>query len=331
MKRLPVVLILALASSACPPPPEQPKWAVVGKKLPGALLSVWGTSDHDVWTVGSDPGDGQGPLVLHFDGTAWTRLPTGVTGNLWWVFGFATGPLYLGGEGGLILRYEAGTFTKLTTPGTAVVSGIWGASPDDLWAVGAESGGAKGAFAWRLRGGDTWEQAPGFPSALTDTDALWKVWGRGANDVWLVGSAGKLLHWDGAAFTQSSAGTGEALFTVHANSTHFAAVGGFGTGKLLMNDGSGWTNASPPGASSLIGVWLTEQGGFAVGQYGTVFSRTDTTWTEVGTGFSLSESLHSVWVDPSGGVWAAGGNVLTIPLRDGVLVHRGPAVSEISL
>ena len=36
-------------------------------------------------------------------------------------------------------------------------------------------------------------------------------------------------------------------------------------------------------------------------------------------------------VDPSGGVWAAGGNVVTIPLRDGVLMHRGAAVPEISL
>lgn len=322
-------LSLAVAFSACPPPPAQPKWSMVATQLPSALLSVWGTSEHDVWTVGSDSGDG--PLVMHFDGSAWSRMNTGVSGNLWWVFGFTDGPVYLGGEGGLIVRYASGTFTRLTTPGTAVVSGIWGSSPDDLWAVGAESGGAKGAFAWRLRGGDRWEAAAGFPSALADTDALWKVWGRGPNDVWFVGSAGKLLHWDGAAFTQSSAGTGEALFTVHANSTQFAAVGGFGTGKLLENSGSGWTNASPPGAASLIGVWLTEQGGFAVGQYGTVFTRADGGWSEVATGFSLSQSLHSVWVDPSGGVWAAGGNVVTIPLRDGVLMHRGAAVPEISL
>jgi hypothetical protein len=220
---------------------------------------------------------------------------------------------------------------RMTTPGTAVVSGIWGASPDDVWAVGAESGGARGAFAWRLRNG-TWELATGFPTALTNTDALWKVWGRGANDVWLVGSAGKTLHWDGAAFTESSAGTGEALFTVHANSTRFVAVGGFGTGKLVENEGAGWINASPPGSSALVGVCLTEQAGFAVGQYGTVYSRSaDAGWLEETTGFSLSQSLHSVWIDPEGGVWAAGGNVLTLPLKDGVFVHRGPAIPEIQL
>ena len=135
---------ILLALSACPPePPPPPKWAIVAEKLPNALLSVWGTSASDVWTVGSDTGDGKGPLVLHFDGTSWERKETGSTGDLWWVFGFADGPVYVGGEGGKILRYTNGTFTRLTTPGTAVVSGIWGATPDDVWAVGAESGGAR--------------------------------------------------------------------------------------------------------------------------------------------------------------------------------------------
>ncbi len=176
-----------------------------------------------------------------------------------------------------------------------------------------------------------WENAAGFPPTLVDTDAMWKVWGRGANDVWLVGSAGKVLHWNGSAFELGSAGTGEALFTVHANAERFVAVGGFGTAKLVENDGSGWVNAAPPGASAFVGVWLTEKSGFAVGQYGTVYSRGAAGWTEEATGFNFSQSLHSVWVDPSGGIWAAGGNVLTIPLKDGVLIHRGPAVPEVHL
>lgn len=329
--RATVFATLLLALSACPEPPPPPKWAIVGQKLPNALLSVWGTSATDVWTVGSDTGDGTGPLVLHFDGTAWERKATGASGDLWWVFGFEGGPVYVGGEGGLMLRYQNGTFTRLTTPGTAVVSGIWGATPEDVWAVGAESGGAKGAFAWRLRGGDTFENAPGFPPGLVDTDAIWKVWGQSAHDVWLVGSMGKTLHWDGAAFTQVSAGTGETLFTVHANSSRVVAVGGFGTGRLVENTGSGWVNVAPPGVQALAGVWLTEKTGFAVGQYGSVYAQGDAGWEEQDTGFSFSQTLHSVWVDPSGGVWAAGGNVLTIPLKDGVLVHRGPAVAEIHL
>ena len=52
--------------------------------LPGALTSVWGTAADDVWAVGSDPGDGSGPMVLNFDGQRWFQLETGHSGDLWW-------------------------------------------------------------------------------------------------------------------------------------------------------------------------------------------------------------------------------------------------------
>lgn len=321
-------ILVASALLACPPPPT-PKWQQVAKKLPNALLSVWGTSASDVWAVGSDTGDGKGPMVVHFDGTAWTRLETGATGDLWWVFGFENGPLYLGGEGGLILRYENATFTRMTTPGTAVVTGLWGVSADDMWATGAESGGARGAFAWHLQNG-VWANAPNFPAGLVDTDALWKVWGTSASDVWFVGSMGKTLRWDGTGFTQLSANTGETLFTVHALGNRVVAVGGFGTGKLVELENGAWKNASPPEAPSLVGVVLTsDTSGFAVGQYGSVFSNADGGWREEKTGFNLDQSLHAVWVDPTGGVWAVGGDVLTFPLKNGVLLHRGSLIPEL--
>jgi hypothetical protein len=300
-------------------------WQAVERNLPGALLSVWGSSADDVWVVGGDAGDGQGPTVLHWDGTAFHRLATGQTGDLWWVFGFAGGPIFMGGAGGHILKYDNGTFTLMTTPGTDVVFGIWGSSPTDLWAVGGAMGGAQGAFAWRSSGGD-WTVAPGFPQDLATTDALWKVYGRGANDVWMVGTAGKVVHWDGSALTPSSTGVGESLFTVHADAQRFVTVGGFGTGIILENEGAGWVDRSPKAAQPLVGVCLGPKDGYAVGQYGSVYHRDDSGWAAEDTGILLDESLHSVWIDPSGGVWAAGGQVLTTPLVRGVLLHKGNTI-----
>src|SRR3954462_10261866 len=117
------------------------RWEVVERNLPGALLSVWGASADDVWTVGGDVGDGKGPMVLHWDGSTFHRLETGQSGDLWWVYGFAGGPIFMGGAGGHILKYENGAFTPMKTPGTDVVFGIWGSSPTDLWAVGGAMGG----------------------------------------------------------------------------------------------------------------------------------------------------------------------------------------------
>jgi hypothetical protein len=310
----------------------EPEWQVELDDLSGALLSLWGTSERDVWAVGADAGDGSGPLVLHRENGSFARLDTGESsGDLWWVYGFDGGPVFLGGSGGTILRYQGGAFERMSTPGTGVVFGLWGSSPSEMWAVGGEAGGSQGAFAWRLEG-DAWTPAPGFPSDLAATDALWKVFGRGASDVWMVGTGGKMLHYDGAVLTPEFAGLAESLFTVHANSQRFAAVGGFGTGLLLEHAASAgaddaWTNVSPSGAPSLIGVCLGESAGYAVGEFGYVAERAPSgQWSAVDTGLDAVfgvRSLHSVWIDPSGGVWAAGGQVRVAPLVDGILLHRG--------
>lgn len=308
-------------------------WQIVEPKLDAALLSIWGTSSSDIWTAGADARDGSGPLVLHFDGASWTPAPTGATGDLWWAHGFAGGPVYFGGAGGLILRWQDGVFTSMDTPGTGTVFGIWGDNPGDVWAVGGSPGGSQGAFAWRLDdSGEQWLPAPGFPAELARSDALWKVHGHGADDVWMVGTGGKALHWDGLTLTPSFTGQAESLFTVHANASHFAAVGGFVSGLLLEREISApadapWVDRSPEGSQALVGVCLTETGGYAVGQFGYIAERALDGWHEDDTGLRLefgNRSLHSVWVDPEGGAWAVGGNVLVEPLVEGILLHKPP-------
>lgn len=317
----PLAIAVLAACSGPGPDANTREWQEVGRDLPAALLSVWGSTASDVYAVGGDAGDG--PLVVHYDGTAWTRLQTGVRGNLWWVHGFADGPVFMGGDGGTVVRYDGGTFTKLTTPGTDTVFGIWGDSPTDVWAVGGAVGGSGGAFAWRLSG-DTFALAPGFPAGLADSAALWKMYGRSANDAWIVGTNGKTLRWDGT-LTEVSAGVGESLFTVHADAAGYTAVGGFGTGLILENSSGTWENATPSGAPGLVGVCTTAKGSYVVGQYGTVFSRADDgVWRAEDLGFNVDETFHSVWVDPDGGTWVVGGRVQTLPLVDGIMLYSGP-------
>jgi hypothetical protein len=323
----PLLSVVACAGADKSAGSEAQNWQLVHQDLPGALLSVWGSSEADVWSVGGDSGDGLGPTVLHYDGAGWKRLVTGTSGDLLWVFGFRGGPVYLGGDGGVILRYEAGAFARMQTPSSGVsVFGIWGSSENDVWAVGGASGGASGAFAWKLNG-DAWEPASSFPADLADKGAMWKMFGRSPNDAWLVGTNGQAVRRSGESLAEASTGVSESLFTVHANGDRFAAVGGFGTGLILENDGSGWHDRSPNGAAPLIGVFLTAESGYAVGQFGSVYARAGDAWNSVDTGLALESSLHSVWCDDAGGVWAVGGDVLTKPLVRGVMVHRGKQVS----
>lgn len=311
---------------ACPSPPEPTdRWEVVHQGLPGALLSVWGTSSTDVWAVGGDTGDGQGPLVIRFDGESWSRVPTGQTqGNLWWVFGFEDGPIYMGGDGGVILRYEDGDFTPMATPGTNTVFGIWGASPDDMWAVGGASD-ATGAFAWRLEG-DAWVDEPSLPADVPTDAALWKVFGRSASDTWLVGSNGVSLHWDGSTLTQGDTGVGTSLFTVHADTERFVAVGGTASGIIVEYEGGAWSNVTPnPPPPGLSGVVLGRDGeGVAVGSFGAIYERSGSgEWAEAELDFNIAHTLHGVWLDEQGDAWAVGGQVYSLPFDEGLLVHRG--------
>lgn len=328
MGRASIGLVFALVLGGCPDGdgPAASEWQLVHEELPGALLSVWGTSEDDVWMVGGDGRDGMGPLVIHWDGTSFERIDSGLdSGALWWVFGFPGGPVYMGGEGGTILRHDGEVFTPMTTPGSQTVFGIWGASETDIWAVGGTSDGRDG-FAWRLEG-DAWVPEPTLPADLASASAVWKIYGTSADDAWLVGHNGLSLHWDGSTLTPGDTGVGSALFTVHANATRYAAVGGFGTGIIVEYEDGAWHNMTPSGIQGLSGVYVGEDDfAVAVGAYGTVHLRDAAGWHEADTGYPLVESYHAVWVDPAGGVWAVGGE--TTSLTDGVLLHRGEMLPE---
>ncbi|MBK7828235.1 hypothetical protein [Nannocystis sp.] len=327
-QRFALILSSSLAFLACPHEEPEVSWQLVHRDLPGALLSVWGTSVSDVWAVGGDARDGTGPLVIHFDGDAWTRVATGETqGNLWWVFGFADGPIYMGGEGGVILRQQDGAFTRMATPSLDTVYGIWGATPDDLWAVGGASD-SNGGFAWRLTG-DTWTPEPTLPADIAGSAAIWKLFGSARDDAWLVGSNGVALHWDGKRLGPGDTGVGSSLFTVHERDGKYAAVGGLATGIIVEYDGASWQTVTPdPPPMGLSGVTLGADGfGVAVGSYGGVYTRSDAGWAAAELGFTLAGNLHGSWIDEDGGVWAVGGQTFSPPFTDGTLIHRGAMIS----
>lgn len=293
-------------------------WQAVHQDLDGALLSVWGTAEDDVWSVGADPGGG--PTVLHWDGDAWDTVDTQSEGDLWWVFGFDGGPIYLGGAGGRILRYQDGSAAPMETPSsTPAVFGIWGCSPDDVWAVGGALGGGMDGFAWHLEGG-AWV-AHDLPEG--EVRPVWKVVGKSCDDVRFVGEGGLSFTWDGSGFAPETTGIGESLFTDAVAGDCYLAVGAFG--NILEDCGSGWQNVSPAGATSsgFSGVCSGGGAAYATGQFGAVYRREeDGTWVE-DQAPPTQETLHACWIDPGGGLWAVGGQVLAFPLVNGVMVYRG--------
>lgn len=332
-----VVLTACNDNDAVPTPPEAPlTWSFAVKSDSAALLGVHGTSERDVWMVGAD--DGQGPLLLHYDGSSWQRLATGVRGDLWWVNATPDGPVYFAGASGLLLRYQSGVLERIHTPalGKDVLYGVWAAGANDLYAVGTSAG--RNGFVWHYDGTEFLPVS--LPSALPedenhDQPGLFKVWGDSSDSVWVSGGRGVLLHGNAqTGFTLARTGNDEILFTVNARAEHVIAVGGTSSGLLLDGRGTELRDRTPKDTPLLQGAWVDERDrAWAVGVGGTVL-RADAQRVEtldIGLDFAPNDSLHSVWVDPTGGVWAVGGDVLTPNLAHGVAIHGGSAVPVFDL
>ena len=334
----------AAASSGChstaAPPPAQAataRWQLLASELPSALMSVGGRAPDDVYAVGADKG--HGPMVLHFDGKGWKSVKTGVTGDLWWVQGQPDGRVLLGGANANVLRYDAGKFERLPTPGLGkqTVYGVWGKSGDDFYAVGSAAG--RDGFVWHYH--DKRFDVESLPLDLPrmpggEVPGFFKVWGTG-DDLWVVGAAGTVMHRRGAApFEVVASGTKNTIFTVSGTADRIVAVGGAGNGVVLTGSASApLHDQTPPGMGLIQGVFASEQwGDWVSGERGIVCSRKGSGAFEVvdhGQTLPAASSLHSIFVDSEGGVWSAGGNVLTPALDGGMLLHYGSTVPPVVL
>lgn len=313
-----------------------PRVHLVLEDLPAALLSITGTSARDVYAVGAVATDDTGPLVLHYDGSAWQRLRTGARSGLWWISTTPVdGDFYLAGANGLILRYTPATqqFAAQDTPSaTPVLFGVWGADAAHVWAVGGDLADQDaGGVLWRYDGA-RWT-ADDRLAALRPggVPTLYKVWGRGPSDVWVSGRLGVVFHFDGSAWREVAVdGDGLEpaqlpLFTIHGNAGEVAASGGAPEGVILERDGDVFVNRAPLGAPQFNGVFLAPDGrGAAVGIAGTVALRAAGAWTLQDPAIRTDLDLHATWIDPDGGIWAVGGD-LTSTLDRGLVAYGGDA------
>ena len=301
------------------------------ENLPAALLSISGRSPKDVYAVGADPGDGRGPLVLHYDGSGWRRLDSGATGGaLWWI---SVTPIddkfYMAGEGGLILEFDPsnGQFVRPTTPdNTSTVYGIWGTAASNLYAVGGDN--QNRALVWHFDGLMWTVQDVSTLVPADQPTTLYKVWGTAANDVYAVGETGLILHSDGVSWSVVNSGITNTLFTIHGAGSRLAAVGGFAlTGVILERNGTDpFSPRTPSGTPRLNGIFVPPNGhAVAVGVSLAVAARDDSGWSLVNAGTDdLARDFHAVWIDSEDGIWAVGGDLGFLTM--GLVAYGGPQV-----
>lgn len=320
---------------------------LVAEDLPYGLLSVQAAADDDIWIVGSspEPADGSGPAILHYDNESWTQFDTAewAGAELWWAWIQTDEAIFVGNQGLILEMSRAdGELQKIDGPSEDVTFfGVWGASSDDVWAVGMTEGGEGPRALWRRQGG-TWAAWEDETLGLGEAGITYfKVHGTAEDDVWMVGSRGTSMHWDGTALnpvaTDADTPTSTApILTVDADPAAPVAVGGGGNGLLLEYDGSAWRDKSPAFQPGLNGVCSGGGQQWAVGQNGSRSQRdADGTWVsdmDRGESPPTFNDWHGCDVTPSGDMWAVGGRIVSRPLTQGVIGFQGgtlpPAVPE---
>jgi hypothetical protein len=198
-------------------------WNVISSPnsgLSSRLNAVTG-SGNDVWAVGySGDGNRSVTLTLHWDGNAWSVVPSpNVAGDSNFLYGvsgsgndvWAVGSYFTFDQGfhvtrSLTLHWNGSAWSVAPSPNP----GFWGndlyavtGSGNDLWAVGGYSDqiGRTLTLHWD---GSTWSYVPS-PTVGQNNNELTAVAGSG-NDVWAVGYYGSLgftvtLHWNGSTWS----------------------------------------------------------------------------------------------------------------------------------
>ena len=153
------------------------------------------------------------------------------------------------------------------------------------------------------------------------------VWGSSGTDVFAVGWAGTILHYDGTTWSSTKSGTTAKLVGIWGSSaTDVFAVGydydNNNSGIILHYDGNSWSAMESGLTENLKGVWGSSATDvFAVGygnnNSGIIFHYDGNAWSAMDSG--LTENLKGIWGSSATDVFAVG--------SFGVILHYNGTLS----
>ncbi len=194
---------------------------------------------------------------------------------------------------------------------------MWGAAPDDIWAVSVT--GVLLHF-----NGDGWQRVDPWDREAV---ALWKVWGLSADAVWAVGDDGTVLHYDGRTWR----------FMPRVDSTQLRSIWGTASDKLwavsadsrvFHYDGAGWDMVYDH-SDALVDITGTgPENIYACGYSNSVLHFDGDDWTPMTLPPVGPFDLWSLSIDDQDRVWTCGGSGTVFRYDDGTWTEQSTPTTE---
>jgi hypothetical protein len=292
------------------------------------LAGVWCGPDGQAIAVGAS--SGAASPIWRYDGSAWSQMDASPTWALAAIDGAAEDALYAVGSDGLVVAFDGTTWAEVETvvPYYVDLYGVWAAAADDVHVMGCYPNANKSRAqffcspdAFRYHGG-VWTET------LLDTSSdvgLTGLWGRAADDVWMVGyhafqsDTGAAYRFDGGGWSAVPMAGAPPLYDLAGDATHLVSAtqprGNYDTGVasfLEFADGA-WTAQGLTGWRGRgIGklVWSDDGPKVAVGEGGAILRYADGAWRPLNGPTNLA--LNDVWGAADGWVYAVGNDALVL-------------------
>ncbi len=284
-----------------------------------AILAVWGYSE-EVWAGSSK---WTSPFVYkmhHFNGQSWDA-PVDIPGsdNIRAIHGTSPSNIWVGRDGGDLVRYDGLTWTSTGNIGQSIAS-IHAFSTTDVWAT-STNGQNK---IWH------WDGASWTAHIVTGGNGgqFFGLWGASPTDIWAATATRDLYHWTGSTWnfhtTLPSSTSGlDDIWGVDSNNV-WVLGGQTGSNAVIHKwDGTTWRAATTI-STTVDGYELEGFSGndmWVVGGSGSTFHWDGATWNNEGT--APVAVLYDVAGADSNDLYAGG-------FSDRIF-HFGPTADTITL
>lgn len=163
------------------------QWSIVNQgTFISYLADIHGSSQSDIWAVGENGLPGDMPLILHYNGSAWSESFR-PTNDLLGVLALRPNLAWAVGRGGTVLKWDGMSWVQdMTVRGvtTQMLRSLYGTSESSLWVVGDDT--------LLHFDGSRWTSAAS--AAVTQGQLLSGLWGTGDGNLWAVGYSNVILH-----------------------------------------------------------------------------------------------------------------------------------------